>query len=90
MFANEFDVSNNFFQFYHCANSFPFGTFSVNGKPRFMCNISSDFLKLRFEHNNRVLFITIYSEVIIQLYVADFHQTKLKDKEAASSLESFS
>lgn len=55
-----------------------------------MGNVSSGFLKLRFEHNNRVLFITIYSEVIIQLYVADFHQTKLKDKEAASSLESFS
>ena len=55
-----------------------------------MGNVSSGFLKLRFEHNNRVLFITIYSEVIIQLYVADFHQTKLKDKEATSSLESFS
>lgn len=50
-------------------------------------------MKLRFselEHNNRILFATIYSEVIFQFYVADLCQTKLKDKEAASSgLEAF-
>lgn len=50
-------------------------------------------MKLRFsqlEHNNRILFATIYSEVICQFYVADLCQTKLKDKEAASSgLEAF-
>lgn len=53
----------------------------------------SDFLKPKFselDHNDQILLITIYDEVMFQLYVVDLHQAKLKDKEAASSLKVFS
>lgn len=40
-----------------------------------------DLAKLGFselDHNNRILFVTIYSDVMIQLYIADFRQAELK------------
>lgn len=48
-----------------------------------------DLAELRFselDHNNRILFVTIYIDVMFQLYIVDLRQAELKNKHNEKTL----